>query len=58
VEKLDIGELRSEAVGALWNMSLQLQFGAEGVPVPEETSDEERRSQCFFENTGTSENAQ
>jgi hypothetical protein len=53
-----MGELRSEVVGRLWKVSLQPQFGAEGVPVPDETSDEERRSQCFLEKTGTSEKAQ
>lgn len=45
-------------MGRLWNVLLQLQFGADGVPVPEVTSDEERRSQCLLEKTGTSENAQ
>lgn len=56
----DIGEFeRSAAVGRLWKVLLQPQEGAEGVPLPgEETSDEERRSQCFLEKTGTSEKAQ
>lgn len=52
------GEERPEAVGRLWNVLLQLQFGAEGVPVPDDTSDAALRSQCFLEKTGTSENAQ
>lgn len=40
-------------------MVLQLQFGAEGVPVPEVVVDEEAlRSQCFLVKTGTSEKAQ
>ncbi len=56
--RLERLELRSDAVGRLWKVLLQLQFGADGVAVPDETSDEERRSQCFLENTGTSENAQ
>lgn len=64
IERGDKGRERSAAVGRLWNVLLQPQFGAEGVEMDvevegEETDGEEaRRSQCFFVKTGMSEKAQ